>query len=224
MLTKSLDFESNVNKSERIIEGYASTWDKDSVDDVIKQGAFAKSIREGLPAKRIKMLWQHKYPLGMPLEMTEDSKGLYAKARVSKTRLGDEALELMSDGVVDRMSIGFTIPQGKSICDAKGVRIISEVKLMEFSPVTFPANENAAITAVKSLTDAIAAGDKLNSSELAKALASMKALIESLEPLFSTQEDEQPPKADEAQPSETDELENMVKSWAMLPELLKKGA
>ena len=42
---------------------------------------------------------QHAQPIGIPVEMREDAKGLWVKVRVSKTALGDEALELMRDSV-----------------------------------------------------------------------------------------------------------------------------
>ena len=191
--------ESSVDLDERTFQGYASTWDEDQTGDVIHQGAFLKSITEAFPAKRIKVLWQHSEPLGMPIEMREDGYGLYVKGKVSKTRLGDEALELMRDGVIDRMSIGFSIPKGKSDYDENGVRHIREVKLMEFSPVTFPANEAAMITGVKSLQEAIAHGAKIQDvQELVKALDDLKALIASMEPQ-STPVEDQPPELAELQ-------------------------
>lgn len=200
MLTKNLEFKSQtVDMDARTFEGYAATWDLDSVGDIIRPGAFQKSIQEAFPKKRIKMLWQHSQPLGMPLEMREDTIGLYVKGKVSKTILGDEALELMRDEVVDRMSIGFMIPQGKSAYNEQGQRIISEVKLMEFSPVTFPANEHAAITGVKNLTALLEGGDNIkNSAQLAHALAELKALVTQLEPLLSTPAAEQPPNQDDS--------------------------
>jgi HK97 family phage prohead protease len=161
METKALKFDdSQVNMEERTFKGYASTFGNvDEVGDIIEAGAFTKTISERGPggSKQIKILWQHDEPLGMPLLMQEDSKGLYVEGKISKTRLGDEALELMRDGVVDRMSIGFSIPGGKSEWDSKmGVRRIKEVKLFEFSPVTFPANEMATIEGVKNLEGLIA--------------------------------------------------------------------
>jgi len=186
--------ESAVDIDARTFEGYASTFDEDQTGDVIHQGAFLKSITEAFPAGRIKVLWQHSEPLGMPLEMKEDSYGLYVKGKVSKTRLGDEALELMRDGVIDRMSIGFSIPKGKSDYDENGVRHIREVKLMEFSPVTFPANEAAIITGVKSIRAAIDQGAKIEDvRELINALDDLKALIACTEPSLDTPADDQPP-------------------------------
>jgi HK97 family phage prohead protease len=188
--------EQSVDIDARTFEGYASTWDEDQVGDVIHQGAFIKSINEAFPAKRIKVLWQHSEPLGMPTEMREDSYGLYVKGRVSKTALGDEALELMRDGVVDRMSIGFMIPQGKADYDEDGVRHIREVKLMEFSPVTFPANEAAIITGVKNIEQALEYAKEIDYPALIKRLDNLKALIEQKQPQ-STVNAEQPPELDE---------------------------
>jgi HK97 family phage prohead protease len=190
--------ESAVDLDQRTFEGYASTWDKDQVGDVIHQGAFIKSISEAFPAKRVKVLWQHSEPLGMPLEMREDGFGLYVKGKVSKTRLGDEALELMRDGVVDRMSIGFMIPQGKSDYDENGVRHIREVKLMEFSPVTFPANEAAIITGVKAIEDALQHGAQITDyPAFIKRLDNLRALLNKSQPENSTVDGEQPPEVDE---------------------------
>ena len=189
---KSIELkETAIDMSARTIEGYAATWDLDQANDIIQKGAFTKTISEGLQSKRIKMLWQHDAPLGMPSEMFEDDKGLYVKGKVSRTQLGDEALELMRDGVVDRMSIGFSIPKDKSGFTPEGVRLISEVKLFEFSPVTFPANEAAHILAVKSLQEQflIAKSKGINpkdSEELARLFGELKALVDVEEPLKDT--------------------------------------
>ena len=186
--------EQSVSIEARTFEGYAATFDIDQVDDIIHPGSFQKSIKEAFPAGRIKVLWQHSDPLGMPVEMHEDSRGLYVKAKVSKTRLGDEALELMRDGVIDRMSIGFSIPTGKSSFGENNVRHIREVKLFEFSPVTFPANESAIIIGVKSIRDAIQRGAQIkHSAELTEALNDLTALIAKLEPVSSTPAPVEPP-------------------------------
>ncbi len=169
--------DGGVDIDARTFEGYASTWDKDLVGDIIMPGAFTKSINEAFPAKRIKVLWNHGEPIGMPIEMHEDERGLFVKGKISKTARGDEVLELMRDSVVDTMSIGFTIPAGKSELSGD-VRIIREVRLMEFSPVTFAANPMAAITDVKRL------GEMLRAQELSdqdkKYLASFVADIQAL--------------------------------------------
>ena len=186
MELKAIAFDdSQVDMDDRTFKGYASTFGNvDEVGDIIEAGAFAKSIMERGPqgTKQIKVLWQHDLPLGMPTVMQEDSKGLYVEGKISKTRLGDEALELMRDGVVDRMSIGFSIPQGKAYYDeAMGVRKIKEVKLFEFSPVTFPANEMAVVTGVKNLEliRQLASGGELSQEEM-KALADILPQLQAL--------------------------------------------
>lgn len=186
MELKAISFDdSQVDMAERTFKGYASTFGNvDEVGDIIEAGAFTKSIQERGPAgtKQIKVLWQHNEPLGMPTIMVEDSKGLYVEGKISKTRLGDEALELMRDGVVDRMSIGFSIPQGKALWDdTMGIRRIKEVKLFEFSPVTFPANEMAMVTGVKNLQliRQLANGGQLSKEEL-KALADILPELQAL--------------------------------------------
>ena len=195
MLYKALQLkDSSIDTDKRTFEGYASTWDVDKTGDVIMPGAFAKSIKEAFPKNKIKVLWEHWEPLGMPLEMREDKTGLFVKARVSKTSLGDDALALMKDGVVDTMSIGFTIPANKSEINDQGQREIHEVKLMEFSPVTFPANDAAVITGVKSLSEKLQLAKSqgiqiTDSAELVSLLTELKALIKIDEPPQSTQQD-----------------------------------
>jgi HK97 family phage prohead protease len=189
---KSIELkETAIDMSARTIEGYAATWDLDLANDIINKGAFTKTIDESFKNGRVKMLWQHDKPLGMPSEMFEDDRGLYVKGKISRTQLGDEALELMRDGVVDRMSIGFSIPQNKSGFTDEGVRIISEVKLFEFSPVTFPANEGAHILAVKSLHEQllICKSKGINpkdKKEFVHMLNELKALINIEEPIAIT--------------------------------------
>lgn len=188
-----LNFEfkaENVDANARTIEGYAATWDRDNHDDIIKRGAFTKTIQERLPKGMIKMLWQHNNPIGLPLEMREDERGLWVKARVSDTTLGNDALVLMRDGVINQMSIGFSVI--KSNVGTDGVRVITEAKLYEFSPVTFPANDNAEILAVKQLHAALKDGS-IDRAELKKLI---KSLLDD-EPPEGTHEEEQPILGDE---------------------------
>ena len=192
MERKSVDFE--IKKDDiagRVFSGYASTFDVDLGGDIIVPGAFKKTI-EGRQDK-IKILWQHQDPIGKSMRLYEDSIGLFVEGKVSKTRLGDEAIELMRDKVVNQMSIGFSVPAGKSEMNEEGIRIIREVKLFEFSPVTFPMNENAIITSVKNMKDAIKTGniEQTDLKELSELLTDIKTLL-ATEPPKNTQPDNQP--------------------------------
>jgi HK97 family phage prohead protease len=146
--TKDFAFEVKAT-SDNTFEGYASVFNNvDSHNDIIQKGAFAKTIQE---SKRVKVLWQHDItqPIGKPLAMSEDSKGLHVKAKISDTALGRDVVQLMKDGVIDELSIGF-----KTVKDSwdKKSRLIHEVQLFEFSPVTFASNAAASIVGVKGLS------------------------------------------------------------------------
>ena len=142
----------DVATEERTFTGYAAAYgNEDSDGDIIEMGAFADSIKSS--RDKIKILWQHKSaePIGVPVEMREDEKGLWVKGKISKTARGDEALELMRDGVVSAMSVGFIINEADY--DEKGQRHIKSGRLMEFSLVTFPANDQAVIQSVKEVNE-----------------------------------------------------------------------
>lgn len=145
---KALQFKAdNVDSDERIISGYASTYDLDQGGDIIVKGAFTNTLSSG---RSVKVLWQHKQdaPVGKPRLMREDDQGLYVEAYIAKTARGDEALALAKDGIIDTFSIGYSVNESEYKDD--GVRLIKELTLYEFSLVTFPMNEKAIITGVKS--------------------------------------------------------------------------
>src|SRR5690554_6730312 len=147
---KAVEFKADdVDADSRIISGYASTWDLDQGGDMIVRGAFAKSLETH--GKKVRVLWQHnsQMPIGRPELMQEDEKGLFVRSYIAKTRQGDEALELAREGIIDSMSIGYMVNESEYRDD--GVRVISELKLMEYSLVTWPMNEAAVITGVKNL-------------------------------------------------------------------------
>jgi HK97 family phage prohead protease len=209
---KSLKFDAAmIDPDERTFEGYAAAYgNTDSDNDIIEMGAFAKSIKEGFPAKSIKVLWQHKAdtPIGIPVEMREDAKGLWVKSKISRTAKGDEALELMRDGVINRLSVGFSIPGGKSQIDGQGIRHIYEGKLFEYSLVTWPANDQAIITGVKTLKEMRELAEGTLSAkarkELLDELSSITALLKG-EPLRGTQSKGQPPLS-------SDEVKRLINS------------
>lgn len=134
-----------------LFAGYASVFDLvDSQRDIIRPGAFSASITER--AGEVKLLWQHdmREPIGVIEILREDARGLYIRGRLlPEVARAREALSLLKSGVVKGLSIGYT-PRRYRMDPDSGVRIISEVELWEISLVTFPANEAAQITVVKS--------------------------------------------------------------------------
>jgi len=159
---KTKKLEIKANRAKRTIEGHAATFEEpenyDSYGDIIAPGAFAEDLAERGPAGtgRIKVLWQHDWstPIGLPTLMEEDSKGLSVAGKLSKVAAADEALTLIEDKVIDSFSFGYETLGYEILEDhptkwGYPVRKLTKLKVYEFSPVTFPANENARITGLK---------------------------------------------------------------------------
>lgn len=142
---------SNIGK----FEGYASTFgNSDRMDDVIIKGAFEKTLQDHRTRSRqIRMLSQHnRHNLigGFPSEdAREDERGLFVKGNINlDTQNGRESFALMKQGVLEDMSIGFIIRDSEM---NDGKQMIKEAELFEISLVTEPANQEAQITAIKSI-------------------------------------------------------------------------
>jgi len=124
-----------------------------SYREVFRRGAFARTIAERGPS-RVKFLALHdfrKLPLGRAEVLTEDAGGLYGEFRVSKTRDGDEALELIRDGALDGLSVGFEpVQSGDKWNRSENMLERIEVKLREVSAVWASTYRGAVISAVRS--------------------------------------------------------------------------
>ena len=132
-------------------EGYASVFHNvDGGMDVMRPGAFTKTLKG---ERRVKMLWQHDphQVIGVWDEMAEDERGLYVKGRLLlDVQKGMEAYALLKNGALDGMSIGYRTIAASDEADGR-VRALEEVELFEISLVTFPMNERATVTNVKSI-------------------------------------------------------------------------
>jgi len=143
----------------------------DAYGTVVKEGAFTKTLQER--GTRIPILWQHDSdePIGKPTVLKEDETGLFVDASiVEATRRGAEAMALLREEVPLGLSIGFETIKSRAYEEAdeawidwstapswakdpemrEWVRIIEEVRLWEFSVVTFPANEQVSFDDIRS--------------------------------------------------------------------------
>jgi HK97 family phage prohead protease len=84
--------------------------------------------------------------IGLVTERTDDDEAMYFTAKVSTTALGDEALILAADGVLDSVSVGVN-PTKFSFND-EGTMIVEAADWMELSLVPQPAFAGATITDV----------------------------------------------------------------------------
>jgi hypothetical protein len=135
--------------------------------EVFLPGAFDGVTRA---AHRVKLLMGHDskgLPLGRATTLREDASGLYGEFRVSKTDIGDQALELVRDGVLTNLSVGFQPLKDNRRRDG----IVERVKahLAEVSLVTFGAyGEKAAVAAVREVIE------KPNLAQLENVLARIR--------------------------------------------------
>ena len=143
-------FQIKAVSDDGLFSGYGSVFGViDSYKEIVAQGAFSESLQKRTPA----MLWQHRSsePIGVYSAIREDQTGLYVEGRLAlKTTRGAEAYELLKMGAISGMSIGFKTRED-SYDRVTGIRTLKKVDLREVSLVTFPANESARISGVKSI-------------------------------------------------------------------------
>ena len=141
------------DNDDRTFSGYGSTFgNTDRVGDVVRQGAFSKSLEGHKDQGTMPSLLLHhdlNRPIGVWTEMREDAKGLYVEGRLTKgVRDADEAYNLLKDGALHSMSIGYRVVDEEY--DRKtGINYLNEISLHEVSLVTIPANAAAVVTGVK---------------------------------------------------------------------------
>jgi HK97 family phage prohead protease len=196
------DLEIRAEGDGRTVYGLAVPFDRETtVDDgygpyaeVFRQGAFARTINAGV--QRVKLLGNHdrrKFPLGAASMLREDPAGLVGEFRISKTREGDDALELVRDGALDSFSVGFAPVKERKA--ARGLIERLEVKLREVSLVAFPAYEGAAVAGVRAQLS-----QHLSNEELERLLALARNLDtpqpELAESLGTSVEDPSAPQSD----------------------------
>jgi uncharacterized protein len=155
METKTIATEIKMDAASGSFEGYASVFNNvDSYGDVVQPGAYAKTVQER--KGKVRVLWNHdsdELPIGRPTDMYEDASGLYIKASFSATSMAQDVRVLMAEGAIDSMSVGYgTVKATYGEVDGEVIRYLQELKLYEFSPVLFPANEMALIRGSKGLS------------------------------------------------------------------------
>lgn len=86
--------------------------------------------------------------IGKAVQLRDDANGLYGEFRVSATPAGDETLELIKDGALQDLSIGFR--EGQNLRSSEGIVERVTAQLIEVSVVLEGAyGEAATVTAVR---------------------------------------------------------------------------
>jgi uncharacterized protein len=130
--------------------GLASTFGNvDSTGDLVEHGAFTKTLQDNNSETPI--LWAHDPASIVGVgRMRETQQGLeiHGQLVLDANEPAQRAYSLMKAGAVRGLSIGYDVVRHVV---KNGVRILQEVKLYEVSLTGFPANEQALVTAVKTV-------------------------------------------------------------------------
>jgi HK97 family phage prohead protease len=131
----------------RSISGVAVTYDETAT---ISDGTKVRFIQGSLPVtgRDPKLYMQHdaNQIVGKVVERVDTAEGMLFTAKISATRLGDEALTLANDGVIDAVSVGVT--PTKFSYDEEGVMIVESANWSELSLVSEGAFSGAIIERV----------------------------------------------------------------------------
>ena len=144
----------DVDLSKRTVQLYFSNFDTiDSDGDIVKFGAFEKTIKEWGPdgANRIKH-WRNHDPnsvIGRPIKMFEDSFGGGAISYIGSNQKAKDALLDYQEGLITEHSFGYAIMENDN--SNSDYNILTELKMWEYSAVVLGANENTPVVSVKSL-------------------------------------------------------------------------
>ncbi|PFE06774.1 HK97 family phage prohead protease [Bacillus cereus] len=142
----------------RTITGYAVKWEMKSVTmgywrrfkEQFKRGAFTDSLTQDDQLA----LWSHDYSqvLGRTkngtLRLFEDEIGLRFELDLADTTLGDDTYKTIKRGDVDGVSFGFQMTKEEwDESDPDNiVRSVTKAKLVEISPVAFPAYPDSQVS------------------------------------------------------------------------------
>ncbi|MED3681825.1 phage major capsid protein [Bacillus thuringiensis] len=118
----------------------------------IRSGAFKRALER---AENIDFLYEHDNKKILAdtqsgkLVLREDERGLYMEATISKTTWGQDAFELIKDGIIQKMSFGFRALKDKVTKGTNGIyeRVVHELELLEVSAVRKPAYVQSSIAA-----------------------------------------------------------------------------
>jgi HK97 family phage prohead protease len=134
-------------------EGVASMYGNiDLGGDIVEPGAFKEFMYT--PDRKIRILDGHNTRAAIGKgEVIDSHIGLVIKGqlnlRVSRAR---DVYELMKDGIINGLSIGFDVLAGGSKIREDGVRLLQGLKLWEVSATPFPMNPQTLISSVKQAT------------------------------------------------------------------------
>ena len=131
----------------KTLTGYAAVFNSEAVlgdfVEVIRQGAFAKSLATG---SNIRALYHHQGDAllgttkGGTLQLREDAKGLAFSLDLPDTSHGRDLAVLVARGDVSGCSFGFRVAAGGDRWEQRGAQLVRELLAVDLMEVTLTAD------------------------------------------------------------------------------------
>ena len=163
-----IETEIRADKESRIIEGYAIKFNTESRNlggftEIIKPDAISEEL---IKRSDIKLVFNHNENLGIlgrskkgkgTLNILKDEEGVYFRAELPDTQLGNDILTSVNRGDLDSCSFKFAIKEDGRTWEKDGSNwrcYVNKIEdLMDFSVVVNPAYEDAKLVSKRSLDE-----------------------------------------------------------------------
>jgi len=188
--TKSIQVDKDEawNIESIVLEWYASTKNKDRVNDIVLPSAFEKALDVYMKNPRVFLQHDPNKNIGKTIEATINSKGLYVKTKILLNISLDgtdwiRLFDAIEKDLYKTFSIGYKINsvEEKEVKENWIViwyeRIIKDLDLVEISLVSVPANHYAMI---KSISECLPENTKLLDDQIENQLKGMTGDIEAI--------------------------------------------
>jgi HK97 family phage prohead protease len=139
-----------VDAKKRTIEGLALPYGKIGVRGGRRFKFAPQSLRWDEDVSRVKLLKEHQQAIGKAIELSDDGDGLRVRFAVARGKVGDQALMLAEDGVLDGFSVGVDFEADDIGPDPvnRGTTLIRRADLREISLTALPSFQDARVTSV----------------------------------------------------------------------------
>jgi uncharacterized protein len=148
----TIDANADQNAPRRSFSGVAVEYD---IPAIVSDGTAVMFKKGSLPidGRNPKLYLQHESSqiIGQVVERQDIGNAMLFVAKVSQTRLGDEAMTLIADGTLSEVSVGVQVE--KFSYNEEGVMIVEKATWQELSVVSQPAFASSVITEIAASND-----------------------------------------------------------------------
>ena len=148
----TIDAAADETAPRRSFSGIAVEYD---IPAIVSDGTAVMFKKGSLPidGRNPKLYLQHQSDqiIGQVIERQDVGNAMLFVAKVSQTRLGDEAMTLIGDGTLSEVSVGVQVE--KFSYNDEGVMVIEKASWQELSVVSQPAFESSVITQIAASND-----------------------------------------------------------------------